>query len=1172
MNENRRDNYSRNVSLASALGQRVLVLDGSMGVMLQQLNLSEAEVKGRRFLTHAHPLGGNFDVLCLSRPEIVASIHKRYLEAGADIIETNTFNANRFSQSAYGCEHLVGELNRAGAMIARKQADIYSEKDPSKPRFVAGSMGPTGLSASISADVDDPASRPVTFGELAEAYEEQACGLIEGGVDLLLVETIFDLLNAKAAVTGIKNANRRLGRDVPFALSITISDASGRLLSGHTPEAFLTAMAEYRPLAVGFNCSAGASGLEAYVRELASKSPFPVIFYSNAGLPDQMGRYVQTADQFASQIKGLLTDGLLNIVGGCCGTSPEHIAALRQAVDESAKPRQIAEKESVPGWLASLEPFYDNRGFINVGERCNVAGSRKFLRLINEGDYGQAIAIARKQVADGAMMLDLNFDDAMLDSKAEMIHFLRLLASDPQTASVPWMIDSSDFDVIAGALENIAGKAVVNSISLKHGEEELLRQARIVKNHGAAVVVMLFDEQGQATSYERKIEIAGRAYRLLVDEAGFDPRDIIIDPNVLTVATGMAEHDSYALDFIRAIKWIHENLPGAKTSGGVSNLSFAFRGNNYLRQAMHAVFLYHAIEAGLSMAIVDPSTKVTYADIPEDLLELIEDVILMRRPDAADRLIAAAANYSSTPATQSSADSVKLREMPVEQRLTEALRTGDDTNLEADILEAVESLGSATAVVEGPLMAGMEEVGRLFEQGKMFLPQVVKSARTMHKAVGFLTPYLAANASEGLSNGTFLLATVKGDVHDIGKNIVKVVLECNNFKVIDLGVQVEAEAIVRAVREHNPDFIGLSGLIAPSLEEMRVVVATLQREGVSVPVFVGGAATSELHTALRLAPAYPGGVVARISDASQNPLMAKRLLTAREETIEAVKERQRAISAEYQKKNSEKSADTAGKILQLDWANRAFVKPVREGLTINESIAVGQIRELINWTYFYNCWKIKPVSEQAATLKAEAEELLDRLEKEGATMEAAVAFHPAWSDGDAIVTDGVRIPTPRQQAREGREHCLSLADFVAPKGYGDHIGCFVVTIGPRLREEIEACRQEGDDYRMLLIQSVCDRLVEATSEQLHYQVRSNLWGYASDEERDIASLLKGRYAGIRPAVGYPSLPDQRLMFSLAKLVDFDSVGVSLTVNGALTPASSIAGFYISSPESRYFSL
>ncbi len=1159
------DSAGRRRELLRAIASRVLTFDGSTGVMFQRMKLDEATVRGRRFLTHTRPLAANFDILCLSRPDLVAGVHRAYLEAGADIIETDTFNSNALSQREYATSHLVRDINRAGAAIARREAEAFSS--PEKPRFVAGAMGPTALSASLPVDVDDPSARAVSFDTLADAYCEQALGLIEGGADLLLIETAFDLLNAKAAAMGARRAMAESHTDIPIVFSFTLSDASGRILSGHTPAAILAAVAPLAPLAVGYNCSAGPEGLAEAVRELASVSPFPVIFYPNVGLPDRMGGYSVTAADFAAAMKPLLAEGIVNIAGGCCGTTPEHIEALAREVGIHNKSHR-PDSSAVAPWLAGLEAFSDGRGFINVGERCNVAGSRKFLRLIKENAIDEAVAIARRQVADGAMILDINMDDGMLDSRAEMSRFLRALGSDPATASVPWMIDSSDFATIEEALKNTGGRAIVNSISLKHGEDEFRRQACIIRSYGAAVVVMLFDERGQADTCERKIEIAARACRILMDECGFEARDIVIDPNVLTIATGMPEHDAYALHFIRAVEWIHTNLPGVKTSGGVSNLSFAFRGNNYLRQAMHAVFLFHAVKAGLSMAIVDPGTKVQYADIAPEHLQLIEDAILCRRPDAAERLSAAAADITGETVHASGSGVTEEASAPStpEERLIRALQRGDDSSLDADLRLAVERAGSANAVVEHTLMKGMELVGSLFESGKMFLPQVVKSARTMHRAVDILRPFLENGAVKGSSKGRAVLATVKGDVHDIGKNIAAVVLQCNNFEVIDLGVQVEAAAIIKAVKEHSPVFVGLSGLIAPSLEEMARTLSAMRREGITVPVLVGGAATSKLHTALMLAPAYgPEGTVIRVADASQDPVVASRLLRDPEGEKRSVKEQQQALAKEYNNSRNDSGAEPSAPVEA--WDKAAIVKPAFTGIRTLKPVSLATVRPYINFTYFLNAWKVVRDTPEAASLLDEAERMLDRLESLGATMLGQTAFYPATGSDSAITTPVASIPTPRQKAAEGREERLALSDFVAPEG--DYIGCFAVTIGPEIRHELET---ETDSYRHLLLQTIADRLTEATSEWLHRRVRTDLWGYAPDEPEDFQAIRQGRYRGIRPAIGYPSLPDQRLMHTLMAHLAPDEIGVTVTENGALSPSSSVAGFYLASPMARYFTV
>lgn len=1154
----------RKNTLREFLSRRILILDGSMGVMIQRLGLSESDFRGERFKNHNINLAGNNDILVLTSPESIRSIHRSYLEAGADIIETNTFNATTISQNVYGTAHLVDEINREGARLAREEADRMMRIDPSRRCFVAGAIGPTGHSASLSADVSDLASRSVSFDQLSDAFGRQAAALIEGGVDMLLIETVFDALGAKAAIDGVRKAMQAHGVDLPLLLSITVSDKSGRLLSGHTPEAF-AAMMRYADVdAMGFNCSAGPSHLMPYLRRLASVVPCPVIFYPNAGLPDALGGYPESPETFASVMESAMSEGLVNIAGGCCGTTPDHIAELARR-SAGLSPRQIPDGTGL-AWLAGMDEMRDNAGFINVGERCNVAGSRKFLRLIKEKNYDEAVAIARKQVADGALVLDINLDDGLLDTPVEMEHFLRLLYAEPEVAKVPWMIDSSDFAVLSRALKSLPGKPVINSISLKHGEEEMLREASVIRDFGAAVVVMAFDEDGQATTFDHKIRICERAYRLLTG-IGFDPRDIIFDPNILTIATGMPEHDRYALDFIRAVEWIGKNLPGAKTSGGVSNLSFAFRGNNYLRQAMHVVFLYHAVKAGLSMAIVDPATKVRYDDIPPELLELIEDAILYRRPDACDRLIEAASRFS---AEENDISGTKTDEvLTPSERLIRGLKSGDDTTLHVDLDAAVKEFGSASAIIEGPLMKAMEEVGDLFGAGKMFLPQVVKSARVMHRAVDYLRPLLEAGRTGGTSKGKYLLATVKGDVHDIGKNIVGVVLRCNNFEVIDLGVQVDEQSIVETALREHPDFIGLSGLISPSLREMVSVAEALQRAGLNIPLFVGGAATSLIHTALHIAPVYDGPVI-HVKDASYNPVLASRFLADPE--TEAATYRKLNIDIAGRESGQQHCCCGKRRGLEIDWAAERIDKPMCENIETSD-VSVSDIRPFINWTYFYNCWKVTADTDVAAELKGDADKLLDELQQIDAKMLYSVRIYPASSDGKGILIDDREyIPTPRQPASHTRDVCLSLADFIAPEGYGDHIGCFMVTIGEKIRNFIEAARCSGDDYRLLLLQSVADRMTEAASEWLHRRVRTDIWGYSPDEPMDPDLIRHGGYRGIRPAIGYPSLPDQMIMHKLVRLVDTRSLGVDVTANGALSPSATVAGFYFASPKSRYFSI
>lgn len=1160
--------------LHNALKNRILLLDGSMGVMIQRLNLNEADFRGSLMANHQVNLKGNNDILVLTRPEAIAKIHRDYLTAGADIIETNSFNANIVSQREYATEYLVSEINIAAARLARTEVERIMAID-GRQRFVAGSIGPTGVSASLSSDVNDPSARVVSFDQLKEAFAQQAEALIMGGVDLLLFETIFDALNAKAAIAGAHDAMAKTGQTLPLILSFTLSDASGRLLSGHCIEAILSLVEHAKPLAVGFNCSAGPEGLLPHLRRLAAISPFYTIIYPNAGLPDISGNYSATPESFAATMKQMIEEGLVNIAGGCCGTSPDHIRNLAEVINANPSPRKVADGKDIP-WLANLEGFSDKMGFINVGERCNVAGSRKFLRLVKEENWDEALEIARKQVADGAMVLDINMDDALLDTRHLMVKFLRLLAADPVTASIPWMIDSSDFEVIEEALKNVSGKAIVNSISLKKGEENFLREARTIAQYGAAVVVMAFDEDGQAATAERKIEICHRAYKLLTEKAGFKPCDIIFDPNVLTVATGMPEHDSYAADFIEAVRWISQNLPGAKTSGGISNLSFSFRGNNYIRQALHAVFLYHAIEAGLSMAIMDPAAKVRYDAIPADLLKVLEDVVLNRTADASSQLINIAGEYANL-TQQSEETHVATAPVSVDERLQLALKNGDDSQLADDLAIALSEKGSANAIVEGPLMQGMEIVGKLFESGKMFLPQVVRSARVMHRAVEILRPHLEQQAT-GKSKGRFLMATVKGDVHDIGKNIVDVVLRCNNFEVIDLGVQVDTATIVEATKQHQPDFIGLSGLISPSLNEMAVTAKALNDAGISVPLFVGGAATSARHTALKIAPFYDG-VVVRVSDAAQNPIIASRLLTDYDNEVRKIKEAQAAIC--HEETTPTITADSKAHPLYIDWDKEVAAgnlqKPSFIGQRTLNDIPVSEIIPYINWTYFYNCWRVSPTCDEAAKIRKEAESVLAEMQAAGAVMNARVAFYEAYSSVDNIIArisddKSITIPTPRQNAKPDSEVRLSLADFIAPKGYNDHLGCFVVTIGSIIRKMIADATDSADDYRCILLKSVCDRLAEATSEYLHFQTRTDLWGYSPDEAKNFDRFRHVEYRGIRPAVGYPSLPDQSLMHTLARLISPEVINVEVTVNGALSPSSSIAGFYFASPHSRYFTV
>ena len=1171
--------------ISDIIRERVLVLDGAMGTMIQRYALSESDFRGERFAAHPQPLAGNNDLLVLTRPDIISAIHREYLEAGADIIETCTFNSQRISQSEYATEECVREINLAAARLARAEADRATQLTPERPRFVAGSIGPTGKTCSMSPDVADPAARAIDFDTLYECYTEQIEALVEGGVDMLLVETVFDTLNAKAALAAARDVKRRTGRELPVMVSLTIADASGRILSGQTLEGVLCSLSHEEIFSIGLNCSFGAEQMLPYLKQLAHVAPYYISAYPNAGLPDEMGRYAETPEMMASHVTPLIEQGLVNIIGGCCGTTPDHIRAIAQVASAADQFHQPVQGRRA--WLSGLEAFSPKGAFVNVGERCNVAGSRKFLRLIKERAYDEALEIARQQVRDGAMVLDVNMDDAMLDARAEMTTFLRMMASDPEVARVPWMIDSSRFDVIIPALKCVQGKPIVNSLSLKEGEQLFLKRAAQVRDLGAALVVMAFDEQGQATSFARKCEVCERAYRLLTERIGFPAEDIIFDPNILTIATGMREHDRYAVDFIDAVRWIKQTLPYAKVGGGVSNLSFAFRGNNFLREAMHAVFLYHAVAAGMDMAIVNPSASVMYADIPSALLEALEDVVLCRKEDAAERLLSIAGEYSASALVNDAAPIVDRHSVPLEERLCSALQRGDEQFLQEDLEEALSVGVEPSAIIEGPLMEGMTRVGRLFGEGKMFLPQVVRTARTMKRAVAILQPYIERSrvAVTGGNRARYLLATVKGDVHDIGKNIASVVLSCNGFEVIDLGVMVPAEQIVRAAVEYKVDYIGLSGLITPSLEEMCRVATELREAGVDVPLFISGATTSELHTALKIAPLYDGAVF-HIKDASQNPILATRLSGAeRDEMIACNRYRQQELRREFVRSEqaiaSSATTSEQGTPHRVDWSQARIVAPSYTGVR-SIRISVEEVRPYINWIHFCNLWGVVAGTPEGENICREGERLLDTLTEQH-FLSARVGFFEAYGTSEEIVVahrrgcaccgGGIhhtKIATPRQQYPGAQGERLSLCDFVAPQGAGDHIGAFAVTVSPSLVEQAEHLSAEGDTYAALLLRSVCDRLVEAASEWLHAEVRRKLWGYSPDESLTPKQMFAAAYEGIRPAVGYPSLPDQRTIFPIADMLDVGQIGIRLTENGAMYPQASVCGLYIACSEARYF--
>lgn len=1184
-----------------AMGERILLLDGAMGTMIQQARLAEEDFRGSRFAGWPVQLSGNNDALVLSAPGLIADIHRQYLEAGADVIETCTFNAQRISQHEYRMEAFVPEINYQAACLARCEADRMTALTPDRPRFVAGSVGPTNKMLSMSADVDDPSARAVTFDELEAVYFEQMLALVRGGVDALLVETIFDTLNAKAALCAACRAMEEAGRRVEIMLSLTVSDASGRTLSGQTVEAFVVSVSHAPLLSIGLNCSLGASGLLPYLRRLAAVAPCYVTAHPNAGLPNRFGGYDDTPADMCGQMAPYLAERLVNMIGGCCGTTPQHIAEMRSMLQENnalIMNRRIPTAAGTGGWLAGLEPVEIGAAFFNVGERCNVAGSRKFLRLIHEKKYDEALDIARRQVDDGAMAIDVNMDDGLLEAGVEMRTFLNLLAGDPAVCRVPVMVDSSRFEVIMEGLKCVQGKCIVNSISLKEGEAVFLERARAVRRLGAAVVVMAFDERGQATDYGRRIEICSRAYRLLTGQVGFDPADIIFDPNVLTVATGIAEHDNYALDFIRAARWIHENLPGCHISGGVSNLSFAFRGHNYLREAMHAVFLYHAIRAGMDMAIMNPAAAVAYEDIDVDLLRAIDDVLLNRDGEAAERLMALAMKLrevqetAALPAvggTESGVAGQSALRLPVDERLVRALVQGNPSGLEADLAEAVSVFDTPLQIIAGPLMTGMNTVGRLFGEGKMFLPQVVKTARTMKRAVEILQPEMeeflrgasgdrtgavAAGEREIHYSGRILIATVKGDVHDIGKNIVGVILACNNFEVIDLGVMVPAETIVETAIARKVDFVCLSGLITPSLEEMCRVAEAMQRAGLRIPLMVGGATTSALHTAVKIAPLYAGPVF-HVRDAAQNPVLALKWMdpVVREDIVDELKrEQERLRCGQMEKEGLARQAVGASpsplsRRLRVDWSGYLPPVPPFTGRRQHAPLSVRHLIPRIDWAYFYHAWKVKAGSAEARSLYDEAAGLLDEMAAdEKYALQAMTAFYPAVGGEEGITVtlpagpaaaledtlSSLFLPTPRQQ-RPGREVCLSLCDYVSPQG--DCIGVFAVTVSAHFVSRLETLKQGSDDYVAMLWQTLGDRLVEAAAACLHDELTgSGYWG------------------GIRPAVGYPVLPDQKAIFLLAKLIDFESVGIRLTENGAMYPQASIAGLYIAYQKAEYFAI
>jgi 5-methyltetrahydrofolate--homocysteine methyltransferase len=1279
-------------NIKDVLKNRILVLDGAMGSLIQEYKLSDADYRGEKFKDFPHEVKGNNDMLSITRPDVIKEIHAKYFEAGADIAETNTFSGTSIAMADYHMEDYVYELNYESAKIAREVADEFTAKDPSKPRYVTGSIGPTNRTLSLSPDVNDPGFRAVTFDELVDAYYEQIQGLMDGGADLLLVETIFDTLNAKAALFAIdlyqtdrnngtlrplkshsmpkvdvrdsrfdvrptdneqqsgtppaSNIENRTSKtehrtsNIPIMVSGTITDASGRTLSGQTTEAFLTSVSHLDLLSVGLNCALGADLMRPYVQILAKESPFLVSAHPNAGLPNEMGEYDQTPSEMAVIVEEFLQSGFMNIIGGCCGTTPAHIAEIAK-VAQKYPPRIIPTFEPIQK-LSGLEPLNITKetNYVNVGERCNVTGSKKFARLIRENDYEAAIAVAREQVDGGAQVIDVNLDEGMIDGVEAMKTFLNLLMAEPDIAKLPIMIDSSKWEVIEAGLKCVQGKSIVNSISLKEGEAKFIESAEKVKRYGASTVVMAFDEQGQADSFERRKEICQRAYDILVNKVNFPPQDIIFDPNILTVATGMEEHNNYAVDFINATRWIKENLPYAKVSGGVSNISFSFRGNEPVREAMHTVFLYHAIKAGMDMGIVNAAQLGVYSDIPADMLEMCEDVLLNRREDATDRMIKFAETVKSK-GKEVVVDN-KWRDQPVGKRLEHALIKGLTEFIDEDVEEARKLVDKPLHVIEGPLMDGMNVVGDLFGEGKMFLPQVVKSARVMKKAVAYLLPFIEeekirnhveGEAETSSSAGKILMATVKGDVHDIGKNIVGVVLGCNNYEIIDLGVMVQTDKILAAAREHNVDIIGLSGLITPSLDEMVGVAKEMERQGFTIPLLIGGATTSRIHTAVKIDPHYSGPVI-HVLDASKSVPVAGRLMQneqTQKEIFDEIKESYAQLRIDHASRQKDKNYVPIEKARlntpKIDWDNFKATKPQFLGNKYFMDYDLAEIAKYIDWTPFFSTWQLSgkyPKIFENEIVGVEAKKLFDDanvllkeiIDNKLLTARAVVGFYPANANGDDIILHnfeeitreipcdkhGVHQHTSynvlsntvvsedgdlvtltdtqtvlhhlRQQGQKAANlpnYCLS--DFIAPEttGKDDYIGAFAVTAGIGIEPLVEKYEKDHDDYNSIMVKAIADRLAEAFAELMHERTRKEFWGYATDEKNTPEELISEKYVGIRPAPGYPACPDHTEKKALFDLLQAEEkIGIQLTESFAMYPASSVSGFYFSNPESKYF--
>ncbi len=1189
------DRQTRIKQLKQSLQEKILILDGAMGTMIQSYKLQEKDYRGERFSDFPHDLLGNNDLLSLTQPQIIKDIHKAYIKAGADILETNTFNSTQVSQADYSLESIVYELNKASAELARQAAD---ELDLGT-KWVAGVLGPTSRTCSISPDVNDPGARNITFDELVDNYTEAAQGLIDGGSDIILIETVFDTLNAKAAVFAVQNLYEKLGFELPIMISGTITDASGRTLSGQTTEAFYNALAHANPISIGLNCALGAKELTPYLKEMARVSNSFVSAHPNAGLPNEFGEYDQSADEMAVVIKDFASNGYLNIVGGCCGTTPEHIAAIKETVSKF-EPRKIPEIEPACR-LSGLEPFNIEKGslFVNVGERCNVTGSARFKKLILSEDYDTALEVAAKQVEDGAQVIDINMDEGMLDAEAAIVRFLNLCASEPDISRVPIMVDSSKWNVIEAGLKCIQGKPIVNSISLKEGESDFIEKANLCKKYGAAVIVMAFDEVGQADTAARKQEICERSYRTLVDKVGFPPEDIIFDPNIFAVATGIEEHNNYAVDFIEATKWIRNNLPYAGVSGGVSNVSFSFRGNNPVREAIHSVFLYYAIRAGMNMGIVNAGQLAIYDELPKELKDKVEDVILNKNENATEALLDIAESYKGDGASNTSKEDLSWREQNVKSRLEYALVKGISTYIIEDTEAARNESERPLDVIEGPLMDAMNVVGDLFGEGKMFLPQVVKSARVMKQAVAYLQPYIEEEKTEdSKSNGKILMATVKGDVHDIGKNIVGVVLQCNNFEVVDLGVMVPCEKILDVARQENCDIIGLSGLITPSLDEMVNVAREMERNNFTIPLLIGGATTSKAHTAVKIDPQFKLDQAIYVADASRAVGVATKLLSDGKATfVNDTQQEYERVRERRKNRNTNRVAisyeDALSKKLNIDWSDENITKPSFLGTKVLDDYPLEKLVDTLDWTPFFISWDLvgkypkilsdEIVGEAATSLFNDAQKLLKEI-IDGKLLKARAVFGfwQANSDGKDDITlmseSGEKLATlhhiRQQVSKSGTvDTMLSLADFIAPEETNkqDYIGGFAVTAGIGAEELAKEYEQKGDDYSAIMVKALADRLAESFAEHLHERVRKEFWGYAKNEVLTNEELIKESYSGIRPAPGYPACPDHTEKATLFELLDApEKIGLQLTEHFAMFPAAAVSGWYFANSQAKYF--